>query len=234
MLQSKFLHISLHAVESMIRTIKLHLFPYELLPPALKFARDGWNEKIYRSVPQRNNPSILIFGGYLGDTTQAWLTRFPDAEIDVFEPVSQFAHVLRCRFASGNVTVHENGLSKIQEKRIISLRGDASSTMIRSKRSGNLKSDTELEATFLATSDVIHELPSQVHVIEINIEGGEYELIELLSEYLLLSRAANIFVQFHKIGPMTGQKMEAAVAVLNKSHDLVWEYPFVWSYWKLR
>lgn len=46
--------------------------------------------------------------------------------------------------------------------------------------------------------------------MEINIEGGEYELIRSLSAVGLLERVVNVFVQFHDVGQDTEEQVGRA------------------------
>ena len=69
--------------------------------------------------------------------------------------------------------------------------------------------------------------------MKINIEGGEYELLEHLIEEKLMADIANIQVQFHDFIPGAQARMEAIQQELKKTHSLTYQYLFVWENWRL-
>ena len=76
---------------------------------------------------------------------------------------------------------------------------------------------------------------NKVDLIKINIEGGEYELLESLLENNLISIFTNIQVQFHDFLLDNGkERMNKIQENLAKTHELTYQYEFVWENWKLK
>ena len=90
---------------------------------------------------------------------------------------------------------------------------------------------TEIEVNFRSLTDEKKSWPTEIDVMEINIEGGEFELIELLDEHQLLSRIGTVFVQFHDIGEKTREHVESARQTLRQTHRQLWSYDMVWECW---
>jgi len=76
-----------------------------------------------------------------------------------------------------------------------------------------------------------HEI-SIVHFMKINIEGGEYDLLEHLLESGFISSITNIQVQFHDFVPNAEVQMNKIQHELSKTHSLTYQYPFVWENWQ--
>ena len=70
-----------------------------------------------------------------------------------------------------------------------------------------------------------------IDLVKINIEGGEYELLEDLIKNNLIELFDNIQVQFHIIED-NEERYENIFKDLSKTHELTWRYPFIWENWK--
>jgi hypothetical protein len=81
--------------------------------------------------------------------------------------------------------------------------------------------------------DIAPFLTSEVRLVKINIEGGEYELLQYIIEKGLMKNIVDLQVQFHLIEGMDCDKLYSELAKeLSKTHKLTWRYPFVWENWQ--
>lgn len=225
----KYVHFHARRLNS---HVGLTLTPKSKLSPIDQFKRDGWDKKIYRSIPVSPQRSIVVFGGYKGDSTSAWLSRLPNSHVNVFEPVGEFAQELRERFNSRDVTVHEFGISKAKELRQFVLMNDSTFASETQPMVALRNLESRISVQFLPVSVLDVLLPTSVDVLEINIEGGEYELISLLCASKFMERVSRVFVQFHPVHEHTPRLIEAARQELSKSHRQVWSYEMVWEMWE--
>jgi len=76
-------------------------------------------------------------------------------------------------------------------------------------------------------------LEGNVDLMKINIEGGEYELLERLLETKEILRIRNIQVQFHNIDKRAKVWVEEIRRKLSDSHNPTFQYDFVWDNWQL-
>jgi hypothetical protein len=78
--------------------------------------------------------------------------------------------------------------------------------------------------------DIAKYLNREVALMKINIEGGEYGLIDHILKSGLITTIKNLQVQFHIVDgsdlmyPLIERR-------LSKTHTLTYQYPFVWENW---
>lgn len=211
---------------------KVHLLPRRWLTPIENFKRDGWNRVLFDSVPDSPPVAIVVFGGFLGDSVQAWLKRVPDSKVIVFEPVNVFAKQIKKRFAGENVETHAFGIGAKNEKRIFKILGESTYSSSLDRFINESKSVDSREVEFLPILEVAPMFPEEIGVMEINIEGGEYELIDLLVQNNIIANTEFLFVQFHDIGQDTISSISSSRALLSQTHEMVWSYELIWELWK--
>jgi hypothetical protein len=72
----------------------------------------------------------------------------------------------------------------------------------------------------------------QVDLLKINIEGGEYELLEAILNLNLAPYFKYIQVQFHGITQLNPvERRDAIRAGLNKTHECAYNADFCWEGW---
>ena len=74
----------------------------------------------------------------------------------------------------------------------------------------------------------------KIDLMKINIEGGEYDLLEHLIDFGYVKYIKNIQVQFHDLLPNAEQRMLMIQRELEKTHNLTYQYLFVWENWRLK
>ena len=70
--------------------------------------------------------------------------------------------------------------------------------------------------------------------MKINIEGGEFDLLDQLIKSKLVTRIDNIQVQFHNFFDNSKDRREGIRKQLKQTHYLTYDYYFVWENWKLK
>jgi FkbM family methyltransferase len=169
---------------------------------------------------------VLDVGGYVGEWAGQVLGRF-GCTVHVFEPLPEFAEVARQRLAGHErAVVHAYGLAARTRVEPFTLAADGSSAL----RGGGGRS-----VPLRAAAEVFDELAlGRVDLMKVNIEGGEYELIEHLIDRGLIGRIEHLQVQFHDFVPGAAGRMRALQRRLAATHALTWQYPFVWESWRRR
>lgn len=173
---------------------------------------------------------VLDIGAYDGAWAAAVHAKF-GAQIELFEPVGEFVGRIRERFAHNpRVRIHEYGLASSDRSETITLEEGGSSTVI-SGPEPTKRTTIELREAAAALRELGRD---RYDLVKINIEGGEYELLEHLLAEDLVRRFRFVQVQFHPDAPEAERRMRAIIDGLGRTHDLQWRYPWVWESWARR
>lgn len=83
--------------------------------------------------------------------------------------------------------------------------------------------------------DIAPYLQKEVALVKINIEGGEYELLNYIIDKGLIGNVKYLQVQFHLIEGINAKEQYGKLAKrLSETHHLDWRYPFCWESWKIK
>lgn len=83
--------------------------------------------------------------------------------------------------------------------------------------------------------EVLDELEvDRISLLKINIEGGEYDLIDRLADTGWLPRIDQVQVQFHEWHADAYRRRRRNRRDLARTHDEVWCWSWVWERWSLR
>jgi len=170
---------------------------------------------------------VIDAGAYVGDYTATLIQRF-GAAVYAFEPNPKAFVRLQQRLGSRrNLHVFEFGLGARDEKRTLTLQGPGSNIYDASWKH---------DATIVEVRDVaalLDELGlARVDLLKLNIEGGEYDVLERLAETGWLERVGIILVQFHEWIPDAHRRRRAVRRSLRRTHSQLWDYPWVWEAWR--
>lgn len=174
--------------------------------------------------------SSIVFdlGGYKGNFAKDIYNRYL-CKIFIFEPVKSFYKIIDEKFKDiPKVTTYPYGLANEDKQLSISVSDDASSVFIDSKDSEKIELKSILN--FIKNNNITH-----VDLIKINIEGGEYEVLESLLESGMISIFKNLQIQFHDfIIDNANERMENIQVQLAKTHKTTYQYKFVWENWVIK
>ena len=175
------------------------------------------------------NSESLVFdvGGYRGEWALKLASRY-DCNIHIFDPVDEYCREIG-RQLGGNrkVVINNTGLSDRTEKHLISI-DEAGSSVI--KLDGKV---TEIQ--LIDIDQYVSGLNiRRIDLIKINIEGGEYALLSRMHERDLIRSCVDIQIQFHDFVPDAPARRNELREILSATHDLTYDYPFIWENWHLR
>jgi FkbM family methyltransferase len=172
------------------------------------------------------NQSSIVFdvGGYEGQWASDIYSMY-HCRIYVFEPVGEFASQIQKRFSQNpNISVLQFGLGGFSRKEMISL-CKAGSSIFRN-------SDNKQEIQIVEVKSWIEEQNiAEIDLMKVNIEGGEYELLERLIETGMVRIIRNIQVQFHNVEKKSVGRMEEIQKHLRKTHYPTYQYELIWENW---
>lgn len=191
------------------------------------FADNG--DKTYRLFYEELNESSLVFdlGGYEGQWTSDIYSMYR-CKIHIFEPVITFAENMGNRFSKNpDIIIHKFGLSNKNE--ILEIGIDNDSTSVFKKGKEIAKAKLIGADQFLKENKI-----NKIDLMKINIEGTEYDLLEHLLNTGHVKNIKNIQVQFHSFVPNAEERMLNIQNELNNTHELTYQYKFIWENWKLK
>ena len=188
---------------------------------------DGGDYKLRFNYDLNKDSLVLDLGGYEGQWASDLFSRYR-CRIAIFEPVSTFASRITERFQKNEaVEVFQCGLGGATKAETIHICGAGSSTYRK-------KSNTE-EIRIIDVREWFSENHIEsIQLMKINIEGGEFELLERLIETRLIESIDNIQVQFHNIALDSARRMESIQRGMERTHVPTYQYRFVWENWTRR
>ena len=185
-------------------------------------------EKLLRQDLRLKAVSVVIdVGGFTGEwASDIWGLFQP--EMFIFEPVPQFFEYIKFRFRNmSKIKCYPYGLSSMDKEVAFDVNSDASKEIVGSS-GGLILHDVVYDFKNIGLSD------RKIDVMQINIEGGEYELLERMVNANLIKNVRTLLIQFHNFSESDPLSYKKTTALLNRSHTQVWKYEFVWERWDLK
>lgn len=174
------------------------------------------------------NSVVFDLGGYKGEFAADIYCRYT-SEIYIFEPIESFFQIIQKKFLKNNkVKIYNFGLAGKDDEMQISMSDNSSSVFLKTENSETIQLKSIVD--FIRVNNI-----TKVDLIKINIEGGEYEVLESLLENNLIGIFENIQVQFHDfLFENAKERMNAIQEKLKLTHQTTYQYEFVWENWKLK
>lgn len=205
--------------------IRMSLFPTKHDKEVKRWLSDGGDSSLRFNYDLNEQSIVLDLGGYKGQWASDIYARY-NCRIMIFEPVRLFAEKIKKRFERNfKIEVFCFALGASQRRETVTLGDDGTSVY----RNGSSKEMIQFEdvVTFFDEHGI-----SEVELMKINIEGGEYELLPKMIEAGLVRSIKNIQIQFHDIDSVSEKRMRQIRSDLLKTHVPTYQYEFVWENWE--
>lgn len=195
-------------------------------------AARGRDEHLLHTAELNENSVVLDVGAYIGEWAQDMRDRY-SCTIHAFEPEPRNFRQLEKRTAADNhITAYRYGLGDRDETVRMSLEFLGSSAF--GDVAGKQGVDWD-EAEIRDVAAIWSELAlDNVDLMKVNIEGGEFPLFERMIERDLLGRVDCYLIQFHEWHPGAYSRRRRIQKALARTHQLEWDYHFVWEKWVRR
>lgn len=189
---------------------------------------DKGDETLRLDYDLNENSVIFDIGGYKGEFARDLFCKY-QSQIYVFEPLTEFYNICVKRFIKNKkVKSYNFGLAERAFETEINVSDNASS--IFNVEGTKTKIRLESIIDFMISNKI-----ETVDLMKINIEGGEYDLLDVIIENNFAHKFKNIQVQFHDfVIDNPRERMEKIQKELSKTHELTYQYDFVWENWKLK
>jgi len=170
---------------------------------------------------------VFDIGGYKGNWTSDIYNKY-NCKVFVFEPIKKFSEEIRNRFRTNNkILVHDYGISDSNEEAKISLFDNGSSVIHDWNTSFETINLVDI-VDFIRKNNI-----TKVDLMKINVEGGEYKILNRLinSDYIKICK--NLQIQFHSFVDNANTMRDEIQSKLSNTHHLTYEYPWIWENWEL-
>lgn len=213
--------------ESIVRTVRAYQRRKERSAPGDlgRFHRDGGNELLF-DLPVTTEGLVVDAGGYRGEWSLRMLARY-GCRLAVLEPVPVFADRLKELFRDNPaVAVHRAALGGRAGRATFHFHDDGTSAFL-----GSADGDSH-EATVIDVASLVPTVPGEsIACLKLNIEGGEYEVLERLLDTALIDRIDSLLIQFHAQPAGWEGRLRSIAERLPSTHECAWRYRLVWEKW---
>eukprot|EP00040_Diaphanoeca_grandis_P044485 m.271047 g.271047 ORF g.271047 m.271047 type:complete len:354 (+) comp93304_c0_seq1:109-1170(+) len=210
-----------------------------------QFIRGGGDELFQHSHDYLDETSTVVeIGGNKGVFVAKLLSRYKLKAMHVIEPVTPMVVKLKQRFANNpEVHIHQFALAKTEGNIRMAYRSmnDAAAKFLQPNETLDRGwQEATIETVPMKTFHTALEDMgvSDITLMNVNIEGVEYELLDALLTSGTHTRIRNIQVQFHVHAgidvddrPMKRCRMRK---ILSRTHELVYNFDWVWEQWSLK
>ena len=196
------------------------------------FAAHSQNPTVTHDFNLPENALVLDAGAYVGD----WCVQVADCspastKIHAFEPGPPHVQQLitACEDLP-NINIHQEALGGTSSTASLSYLGPGSTLYDYSTATRSV------EVKVRDIGEVLDELldgtSRRLDLLKLNVEGGEYEILERILELDRLGSIEHLLIQFHDWLPAATRKRWSLRRQFKKTHELVWDFPWIWEYWR--
>lgn len=178
-----------------------------------------------------SDPVFFDIGAFKGDWSRQMISRYGGKSY-MFEVLPQYLDILKRDFKDSNYVLCEFGLSGKTQCIETGLENTTDSFSVFENTSTN-----KVNISLKRMSDFIEEGSiTAIDVCKINIEGGEYELLEHMIDADICKLCKNIQVQFHGQYPIDNfyNRWVDIRKSLTETHNLTYDYYFTWENWQFK
>ena len=171
------------------------------------------------------NSNVIDLGGFTGLWAKQIIGKY-NPNMYIIEPIEKFYSSMVNTFKDNNKVHLLNVAAGTEDKDgVIYLNGDATSANLKGGEAIDIKYNT------MKTLLKIWGLES-VDLIQINIEGDEYPLLEDMLSSGLINKFKNIQIQFHHgIENDVERRESIRKGLTDNGFKEKFNYPFVWESW---
>ncbi len=187
-------------------------------------------DKTHRMNYDLNSESnVFDLGGYEGQWASDIFSKYC-CNLFIFEPYQAFFQQIEIRFLRNDkIKVFAFGLSDSTKEEYLGISDNGSSIFKQGNIEGKARINLVKAVDFMKDNNI-----NNIDLMKINIEGGEYDLLEHLISSSYVTKIENIQIQFHDFVPNAELRMKSIQNDLSKTHYLTYQYEFVWENWRLK
>lgn len=189
------------------------------------FLKNGDNT--FSITHELNENSIVIdLGAYKGIWADKIIKKY-NPNLFLIEPINEFCEILKEKYKNNQkIIIVNKGISSLCKKEKIFIDNDSSSVY---KESKNF-----IYVDFITIDKLLEVYKiNKIDLLQINIEGEEYQLLENILTSEVINKINCIQVQFHDFIKDADLKRKMIQELfIEKNFKKQYDFPFVWECWK--
>ncbi len=188
--------------------------------------RDNGDNTHNLNYDLNENSIIMDLGGYTGVWAQQMINKY-NPFVYIIEPVPQFYFGMVDKFKTNDkVKIANVGVGTENKDDFIIMSNDGTSS--------NLVNGEKINVKFNTIETILNNFEiNEVDLIQINIEGDEYPLLEYMLKKGSINKFKNIQVQFHNgIRNDVIRRENIHNGLIANGFKNKFNYPFVWESWE--
>jgi FkbM family methyltransferase len=192
-----------------------------------KFIASGGNDFYWDSIssnPNMGSKLAVVLGGFMGESA-IHLARM-GFRVVVFEPIDDWANMIRENTKNQGLEVEVNRAAASNKNGFLELAMSKDGT---SEFGADFSSVVSVPSVDFAEWVLTH--PERVFFLEMNIEGGEYVVLEELLSSGAIDRIDSLAVQFHNLDPTHRIRRSEICSQLSTRYKPIYSFPWVWEAW---
>jgi FkbM family methyltransferase len=189
-----------------------------------QFWRDGGKALLY-DLPVTTGSLVIDAGGYEGEWSAEMIARY-GCRSQIFEPVPSFFEHCQTYFKNNNlVQVYKAALGGSDRKTTFNLLDNGTSEYRGDSTAQQFK------ANVIDVARIFTDASIRIGCLKLNIEGGEYEVLERMFETNNIFLCDSLLIQFHRQPVGYEARYKKIIGTLHKTHNQSWCYEMFWEKW---
>jgi FkbM family methyltransferase len=186
------------------------------------------DEKLRYNYNLNKESVVFDLGGYHGEFSEKINSKY-GSKIYLFEPIEEFFKIAAQKLSAyPNVKCFQFAIGVENKTDYFNLAANETSSF------SNQNARKE-EVRIVHIGDFLSEQKIlKIDLIKINIEGGEYDILDYLLKNGLINRFVNLQIQFHDFVENAPSRRDEIRKQLSKTHECTYNFEFIWENWRLR
>lgn len=230
----KIIALFIRKIGSIFHLISQKIYPkiYKKSKSKFELELEKWNkvrgdQHLRLDYPMKPESIVIDLGGYEGDWASQIYAMY-QSSIYVFEPHPTYFNRIKYKFRNNDkIRAYEFGLASKDMKMRINSDEFSSSAFVNKNDSTLVEIQLNSFTHFMEENNI-----TNINLLKINIEGGEFDLLLHLIKQDWLKHIVNIQIQFHEFVDNAVSMRNDIRETLHKTHELTYDYEFVWESWK--
>lgn len=192
-----------------------------------RFFSDYGDTTVRLNYDLNENSIVFDLGFYMGDFTEKIINKY-DCFVYGYEPIQKYYDASLHKFQNNpKIKIFNYGLGNCTE----------TVKIVDSADSSSIYQEIFDDFTVINIVDISDEISNlkieKIDLMKINIEGSEYTLLDRMIKSGIIGIVDNLQIQFHKEHE-TEITRDYIQSHLKNTHNLTYNYTYVWENWKLK